>query len=281
MGTNVGMMAVQVAATLKAEPVFLVGFDYSAPMANYNHPNTAYVWNIYPDMTRFWSVEKMDYLYIKKHNMAKMDTGRDGQPVYTIQGMMDGRIQMGHYLKSLNLQRSFYTCSKHGVAMDGVDYRPLADLLGPAYADMHKRPLQPSQHSIPDDLLTRTCETKKRQVKKYFNLLKEINRKSQDVLHALENHATGPAFSLLVQAFYNSVNSIQQGGDLSWIEATMVELDRRLRHLLAVEKVAREDSAGDMEKIRRMMEFFQEQYKILSSYEGFFQHYLDKVGGGA
>lgn len=275
MGTNVGMLAVQFAMGVHSQKVYLVGFDFCAPMANYNHPNSAYVWNIYPDMTRFSSVEKTDYLYLKNHALCKESIGMNGENVYTLQSMDDGRLQISEIFKNLEIKDVFYNCSKYGVQIEGVDFKDLNELLKESQLFEDKKNLHIETRGIEESEFNGICRQKIKQVKKYYQALDELNLLAEDFRKAMDEQVSEKRYSMMIGEFYKKISSLQNDKELSWIEVSMVEMDRRLRHLVKMEQVSREDATDEKEKMRQMMTFFQEQYKILRSYKKFFIQFLE------
>ena len=276
MGNNVGMLAVQFAMYIKASPVYLVGFDYCAPWGNYNHPNAAYVWNVYPDMTRFWSFEKIDFWYIRKHPMFKEETGIDGDKIYTLQSMMEGRVQMGKLLQSSGRESHFINCSPHVLLHEAVRYGALDELLALTQGVGVKKNLQPSRHSVDPQQIKEEARNKIKQVRKYYSQLKEIYFCAKDLLALLDQGQEEIKAKAMAQ-FYEQLKIMQEDKSLAWIEATMVELDRRLLYLMEADRVAREEAKSENDKMLHMVRFFLDQYAVLSSYEEFFKKFFHGI----
>lgn len=172
--TNVGAMAFQVAMVSKAHCVYLIGYDLCSPLGSYYHPNAMHLWDVYPNASRYSSLEKFDLIF-NKQNKEHLEVKGDEESVYwTTVSMEDSRKVMSDFIKLHNGETKIYNVSKYGLPVQGVPYADLSADINKIKEYVPKLPLSPSQNILDNSVILSICAEKKRELKVAYRVLHEI-----------------------------------------------------------------------------------------------------------
>ncbi len=275
-GNNVGMMGVDFATTAKASPVYLVGFDLCAPMACFFHPAALHLNDAYPAMSRFWSLEKMNYAYIRIYNETIEVPGYDGKPVYTPFSFDRGKKELGEIMRDRGRAEHFFSASRYGNPIPGVGYRPLAELSALLDGLPDKEILHPNQCTLNGDKLLEFTDRKLDEVDDYYRALKDVHDHAGDWLRIVDQTSDEDRVNFVGRQFNESFARLHQT-NCAWLEQLLISMDRRIqiRHFTRLNQV--KNVEDKREKIREMARLFIDDYPVIASYQKFMEEYLKKI----
>lgn len=232
-GSNVGTMAAQIPTHVKSSEVILVGYDFSSPMAGYFHPGSIALLDHYPSVSRFWSIERMDYEHLQKHPQTERIKASDGEIIWTDMTMRDGAETLGDVITIYGDDIKFYNSSKDALPIRKVNHKPLGEFYEQISVPSNKTVLNISQSVVSYDDILEQLDRKEKEADKYLRLLKDIARAAEEALKVFRLHPK--RFQGKLEAFAEAQKNLNRS-KLGWVEVQLSQFSIALKWKMDVDR---------------------------------------------
>jgi hypothetical protein len=266
-GTNVGTLAIQFALRVRPKETWLVGFDFGTVQACYYHPGSISLHDVYPTVSRFWSVQKMDYGYhLNKHDALVVED-RHGKPMHGITSFESDRNNIAAMVATEGIK--FFNASSDGRPVPGVEYRPLSTL-DATDGLFYSGRAAPEPYLLDKDALIQRCDEKLSELAEYDRLSARVHGLAVGVC-ALHDH--GHKIDTALRDFGDAVSALQSTS-FGWVESIVSSLEPRIRHVFLAETISAKDLPGKTERLLSWAKIVVEFYPPFSSYRKFIEDFL-------
>ncbi len=273
-GTNVGMLAIQFANISHANPACLVGYDMGAPMMTHFHPKVIGLQDIYPSVSRFWSVDKYNYSYLKKHRETITIKDQHGNDMWTALSIEKGRKDLENYFEKEQSSERFVNCSKFSAGFKGVSYKNLSEVVSKFSSP--KEAIVMDKHCLNYERYSKFLEEKSKQARIYFKLMEDTYHCGIDLVEIYDTKNASVKQNFLIQEYQKNLDLLFNSGT-AWIENLMVEVDRRLIILHKRDNLLLEDLESNKEKLIAKVKQFISHYPSVEKHKQWLTLYLKSL----
>jgi hypothetical protein len=273
-GTNVGMLAIQFANISKADLVCMVGYDMGAPMMTHFHPKVIGLQDIYQSVSRFWSTDKYNYDYLKKHRETITVKNQQGEETWTALSIEKGRKDLETYFEKEKACERFINCSKYSVGFKGINFKALNEIKFDH--SLNKKILKLDKHCLNYERYGIFLEDKLKQVKAYFKLMHEIYTGGIALSEIYDSKKSSAKQDFLIKEYQELLDRLFKSG-AGWIENLMVEMDRRLIILHKRDNLLLEDLDSNEEKLIGKVRQFVKHYPNIEKHRQWLTTYMKSL----
>ena len=274
-GTNVGMLGIQFANFSFAEPVCLVGYDMAAPMMTTFHPKVLGLVDIYPSTSRFWSVDKYNYDFLKINKETVTIKNYQNKDVWTAISIEKGRKALETYFAQEKSGKRFFDCSKHGAGFQGVEYKALNEVFDKDLSS-EKETIQLDSNCLNYERYGKHLEAMMKQINEYFELMEKTNQCGKLYLEKNDSNANKNELAECAKDYQKHLDLIYSSG-AAWIENLLVEMDRRLIILHQKDNLLLEDIDSNSDKLTAKIKQFTTHYPGVEKHKEWFTAYMNSL----
>jgi uncharacterized Rossmann fold enzyme len=270
-GTTVGDLAITVAVLSKAKEIYLVGMDFSCPAGNYHYPNTSSTREIYSDVSRFWSFERIDWQLVYHSSAKSLTKGWNDEDVYTRQSFKKS-IQFLHTIKATCEDwQTIKTTSQAGAWTD-TELADLDEL--DSTVDINKE-LKPSQMcALPNEVL-KIVRRREFELREYFHetdLIHKVAKKLAQMIIKKETHL--PSYQEFYDDFTRRNDKRPKLSGLKWIENMIMNISPQVRQKVEVNMMRMKDKTSSEEAFSIQLDLLVEYIEIIREYKSILDQYL-------